>query len=119
MEVVAILFVIFALGGRSQDTARKIMLISKMFLALATIVLSYIAILYFKFNLDSAAYSARNQIADTSNQPIRSSAANIMSFFQISKIEELYPWLIMLAICSASSLMMYLVSRYFDAKGDN
>lgn len=119
MEVVAILFVIFALGGRSQDTAQKMLLISKMFLAIATIILSYVAILYFKFNLDSAAYSASNQIAANPDQPIRSSAANIMSFFQISRIEELYPWLIMLAICSASSLMMYLVSRYFDRKGDN
>lgn len=39
----------FAVGGKREDTSMKMMLISKMFTAVATVIFTYVSLLYAKY----------------------------------------------------------------------
>ena len=115
MELIALLAVIaFFAGGKSEDTSLKMMLISKMFIAVATVIFAYVSLLYFNYELSSISTTANDQV---SQQKTGWTTSNLPSFLHINSLNELYPWLYLLAISAGLALVMYLIAKRFERKG--
>lgn len=111
MEVVAMfLVVVFLAGGKSEDTSMKMMLISKMFMSVAVFIFTYVSLLYANYAISSKLISTNSQ---NLHQKTESSISRLQSFLHIDSLNELHPYLILLAVSAGAALIMYLISRYF------
>ena len=117
MEFIAMLAVVgfFAVGSKREDASMKIMLISKMFTAVAAVIFVYMSLLYAKYAIMTRFISEKDQVSQPKNGLTTS---NLSSFLQIESLDELYPLLTLLAVSSAAALIMYLVSKGFARKGN-